>query len=448
MHPLPAPGPQADRDKVGYAAFCKEVDEAFTREGFERAPTKTLDCAARTIALGPRHERARLSPRTAELAAYVRSVLARAYLALPWPGCGCALGCARDSQARVWSGCRRVFLPRSGAMRDIKTFVLQRRLGLSLILLFQDFDRAHEEFITRAQFQRVLKSLNCMPTDPAAVEALLDRYAGDGARARTHVDYREFLEDIEPNRTLQRAGKASIGHGSGSSPRGESKAASVDVGEVLKKVKLAMRKGQVRLDEFMRDYDKLRHGAITRHQFDTALNNAGARLSPAETEALCNAFLYDRSVDAAGQPLVQWQKFCDDVDTIFSVKHLEEDPDVDVLGVTRQALDQSVALVDVAAGAVTGARRLSDASEATLRVLLARLDRRVKTRRLELPAFLHEFDRHNHGVLSRAQFLRCMDRVGLPLTRDDAELLVKAFKVPAADRTDINYKWCVARLGL
>ena len=27
-------------------------------------------------------------------------------------------------------------------MKDIKTFVLQRRLGLSLILLFQDFDRA------------------------------------------------------------------------------------------------------------------------------------------------------------------------------------------------------------------------------------------------------------------------------------------------------------------
>ena len=37
-----------------------------------------------------------------------------------------------------------------------------------------------------------------------------------------------------------------------------------------------------------------------------------------------------------------------------------------------------------------------------------------------------------------------MDRVGLPLTSADADLLVKAFRVPAADRTDINYKWCVA----
>ena len=395
---------QPKRDKVDYVSFCAEINSAFTQDGLERNPTKTLDCAARTIARGPRHAKAQLSPRTAALA--------------------------------------------TEAMTHIKSFVTQRRLGLTLILLFQDFDRAHEEFVTRAQFKRVLKSINCMPTSPAAVEAVLDRYAGDNDRAATHVDYRAFLEDIEPNRTLARAGASTL---YSPLPASEGKSAGagagdVDVGEVLKKVKLVIRKGQVRLEEFMRDFDKLRHGAITRHQFDTALSSAGVRLSPQETTALCEAFEYPACVDAAGQPFVRWQRFCDDVDAIFAVKGLETDPALDVLGVTRAALDQSMTLRDVAAGAQTGARRLSDASEGALRALLQRLHTRVQTRRLELTAFLHEFDRHNHGELSESQFLRCMDRVGLPLTRPDAALLMRAFRVPRADRADINYKWFVEAL--
>lgn len=397
-------GLQSERDKVNYASFCADVDEAFTQTGLERNPTKTLDCAARTIALGPRHAKNTLSPRRAERAA--------------------------------------------NAMRAIKTYVTQRRLGLTLVLLFQDFDRAHEEFITRDQFKRVLKSIGCLPSSPAETEAVLDRYAGDGARLHTHIDYRAFLEDIEPNRTLRRAGSASLNGSAGkvAERKGDGAEDGVDVGEVLKKVKLATRKRQVRLDEFMRDYDKLRHGAITRHQFDTGLSSAGVRLSAAETNALCEAWAYDATVDAAGQPMVRWQQFCEDVDAIFTVNHLEADPDIDVLGVTKQALDHSITRRGVDAGRITKRPRLSGDDEAALRALLQRLDRRVKTRRLELTAFLQEFDRLHHGVLSRSQFLRCMDRVGLPLNASDTELVVRAFRVPARDRTDINYKWFVEAL--
>lgn len=393
----------AEREKVNYTAFCAEVDAAFTQPELEKNPTQSLDCLSRTIARGPRHERAQLSPRTAERA--------------------------------------------EAALKEIKTFVLQRRLGLTLVLLFQDFDRAHEEFITRAQFQRVLKSINCLPTSPASVEALLDRFAGDGPRARTHIDYRAFLEEIEPNRTLKRAGAATLASTNGGAGGGERKTPPpVDVGEVLKKVKLATRKGQVRLEEFMRDYDKLRHGGITRHQLDTALSSAGVRLSPAETLALAEAFVFDAMVDAQGNPFVAWKELVDDVDAIFTVKHLETDPDANVPRITRTALNQSIKLPDVAAGAVTGGRRLTDAQEGELRSLLDRLNRRVKTRRLELPAFLHEFDRLHHGVLSKPQFLRCMDRVGLPLQPRDTDLLIRAFHEPTSDRVDINYKWFVEAL--
>lgn len=125
----PTPTQNERAGAVNYAAFVDEVDQAFTQPGLESAPTRTLDSHARDVAKGPRRPLGKLNV---------------------------------SEQAHFDS-----------ALAAIKSRVRTR--GLNLVPMFQDFDRKHEELVSEAQFCRVLKMADCLPTSQAATAALLKR---------------------------------------------------------------------------------------------------------------------------------------------------------------------------------------------------------------------------------------------------------------------------------
>ncbi len=84
-------------------------------------------------------------------------------------------------------------------LADITRAVQLRRL--ELVPLFKDFDRRNEGYVTKEQFQRVLRVESLMPPAVPAVNALVKKFAG-GAERTSLVDYRSFIELVDP-----RAGK-------------------------------------------------------------------------------------------------------------------------------------------------------------------------------------------------------------------------------------------------
>lgn len=65
----------------------------------------------------------------------------------------------------------------------------------------------------------------------------------------------------------------------------------------------------------MRDYDKLRHGNITKDQFRLALNMAKLPLSEAEFQQIIKGFACENKVG-----YVRWKDFSDCLDEVFGAK--------------------------------------------------------------------------------------------------------------------------------
>jgi len=395
------------RGMVSYADFCAKMDEAFTAPGLERSPTRTLDSHARSLAKGPR----RLEP--------------------------------------VLTPTQRVNLEKG--MDFIRYEIVKRNFEMKPF--FKDFDRSNEECVTTPQFLRVLKQLGAMPPPPQ-LEAVCLRYAGPGVKARTHIDWRTFYQHVEPPDRFEQdrlnadaaAKKSSMGAAL-VRPAAPARDMTVHLQKLLHKIKLQAKKHQVRVHEFLRDFDKLRSGRVSRAQFAIGLNNSNIRVMTHEVEALCDVYADRTALDSEGNAMVSWMQFVDDVDSVFTQKGLEMRPGADAGKESEDALYATSSLKALSSGdaPLTGpagaAGRLSADEEEQVRELLTSMDHAVKTRRLELPPHFREFDRHNCGVLTADNFNRALDRVGLALETPQLNLIAKAFQVPASDRTDVNYRW-------
>ena len=77
--------------------------------------------------------------------------------------------------------------------------------------------------------------------------------------------------------------------------------------QIFDKIRVAIYKNRVRSIEFFKDYDRLRSGIITEHQFNSAIVLAigkEAQLSPPEVQKIIE---YYRTPDGR----VQYKEFCD-----------------------------------------------------------------------------------------------------------------------------------------
>ncbi len=69
----------------------------------------------------------------------------------------------------------------------------------------------------------------------------------------------------------------------------------------------------------MKDFDKLRHGNITKDQMRLALNMAQLPLSEVQFKSIVEGFPCEGKAN-----YVNWKDFCDAVDEVFGVKQLEK----------------------------------------------------------------------------------------------------------------------------
>mmetsp|Transcript_41884 Transcript_41884/g.103139 ORF Transcript_41884/g.103139 Transcript_41884/m.103139 type:complete len:224 (+) Transcript_41884:75-746(+) len=102
----------------------------------------------------------------------------------------------------------------------------------------------------------------------------------------------------------------------------------------LQIVKDRVYKNRIRIQDFFADFDKLRCGSITFHQFASALSMAGFDLTAAQYAELGESYP-SMNVDKT----VCYRDFCDDVNTVFTKYNLEKLPLEEVDATPAELLD-------------------------------------------------------------------------------------------------------------
>lgn len=166
--------------------------------------------------------------------------------------------------------------------------------------------------------------------------------------------------------------------------------------------------------DWFEDFDKLRSGRVSKDQFRRCFQFINFRLSDAEFEAL------DRQYSDRG--MINYRKFLDDVQNVFSNKNLEKDP----LGSTVN----SRSIIMKTQG------RVETNTNQQLLQLLERLAHQVLTRGVHVRESYEDFDVHNSGRITQSQFLRAMPFKDLSQT--ELNLLIQTYADPIL--RDVNYK--------
>ncbi|CAM9155153.1 unnamed protein product [Ectocarpus sp. 4 AP-2014] len=205
---------------------------------------------------------------------------------------------------------------------------------------------------------------------------------------------------------------------------------------VKDKVRAAVKKRRLRLEEFFQPFDVTRTKKVNETTFVRAMNASGIGLTQEELGLLINRYRLP-----AGSGLIDYQKFCDQSNKVFTSKHLERTPGKTLI---RSLQSTQPAILGAGNPTLTPTEKLRTAD------MLEEMRRKVRDGSLIVKNLFNQFDLHTRGCVSGEQFLRAISCHGL-LSADkvlDMEryghVLVKAFTErvdgPGLEAVVVNYK--------
>ncbi|KAL7686259.1 putative EF-hand domain-containing protein [Plasmopara halstedii] len=222
-------------------------------------------------------------------------------------------------------------------MQRLHTLYTTRRMLLKPS--FQDFDKGRREHITVDQFLRVMAMFKLTFKDENEKSVILRRYSS--AYGERFINYITFCHDLEhwvdeddnqrlASRPSSRGGIVSeiiapskLCTDTSADTTGITRVRSIAM--LMRFIKQTVKRDRIRMDEFFRDFDKLRHGKITLAQFCAGLNSAGLHLSGEEMTMLSNEYAW-KEADRAGSHWIAWRTFVNDIESVFTVNGLEKTP--------------------------------------------------------------------------------------------------------------------------
>lgn len=134
------------------------------------------------------------------------------------------------------------------------------------------------------------------------------------------VNYYEFIRDVDKyNEDSKVISKTYADSFTGFEKRPRPNKATIsselpqDLNDLLGRLRRKVKQQRIRVSDFMRDFDKLRHGNISKDNFRLALNMAKLPLSQAEFKLILDHFGCDNK---AG--FVLWKDFVNTIDEVFN----------------------------------------------------------------------------------------------------------------------------------
>ncbi|TPX71064.1 hypothetical protein SpCBS45565_g01341 [Spizellomyces sp. 'palustris'] len=306
-----------------------------------------------------------------------------------------------------------------GIITKLRSFVKWH--GSDVKTWFKHFDKHNNGYVTINQFRRGLPQ-NLLSLEEE--DMLIEQYSTEDT-----VNYFKLNTDV--NRKIRRPRSDDTGliekH-----PKDAYHAQYVPVGteeliyppkqtygaqspswiEVEDKIKKRVYKDRIRLIEFFRDYDRHNNGLVSEAQFRAGLCLASLRLKEEEMKALLA--VYEDS-----EKQVLYRSFCESIDTVFTINHLEKQPLVEVGPIAREDL-------------VQGPNQLPLEEESRCSQLLDRLHFLIRERHLLLEPLFKDFDmylgKNTIGRVTRSHFTRLLSTMRLDLSDRDLHILFKKFE--------------------
>ena len=190
------------------------------------------------------------------------------------------------------------------------------------------------------------------------------------------------------------------------------------VQDVIENIQKVTKQKSLRISEFMKDYDPLRSGSITRTQFLSALSMLKIYLSRKEAQLLC-----DKYANPEKENEVLWTKFADDIDIVFVVKHLERRDDInDITNITKSSFKLN---------------ELSLPDQAILQEILKEMKSFFEVNRIEPKPFFANDDRLKRGKVLKPQFKKILHSLKYNISDHDLDILMKKYGDPISN--EINY---------
>eukprot|EP00795_Rhopilema_esculentum_P008232 gene8232-14169_t len=281
---------------------------------------------------------------------------------------------------------------------------------------FQDFDRHNKGYVTKSQFCQCLTSL-CLNASKEEMDVIIEKYADD-----TGFNYVRFLEDLQPsekteNKYIERLKELELVNKKEIKDSG-----SAGIVHVMNKIRTKVVKERIRVEEFMRDYDKLRTGRLLKSVFPRAIDLCQLGLVKSEVEDLMTFY------ESLNYPdYVDYTQFCDDVESVFTVKGLEKNPLYDVKQFRPPPDSEN--------------NKLAENAENMLETVMHRLADRVRIRRIQIFPLFEDYDRVHNGSVSRSQFHRVLSELelGSLVSAREFDVLYKKFDIMIGGKHDFNY---------
>lgn len=177
---------------------------------------------------------------------------------------------------------------------------------------FQDFDQTMNGYISKNQFSRILYQFNLFPAQQH-LDLILLKYMDNGNQ--DEVNYYQFCKDVDVfDEGVDISQKHLESFATYQAP--EMRATFIhndrpdDLEDVITKLRARVKEFRIRVREFLRDFDELRLGKITRSQFRSGMNIASMPLSDHEFNLLVEEFKIDAN-------MFDWRRFCDRVEEVF-----------------------------------------------------------------------------------------------------------------------------------
>eukprot|EP00667_Euglena_gracilis_P004393 EG_transcript_4413 len=192
----------------------------------------------------------------------------------------------------------------------------------------------------------------------------------------------------------------------------------MDLQKILRSIQEHCATNRRRVTEFFQDFDKLRSGRISPYQFRRCLHMLGMvnLLSELDYE-----LLFEHFRSANDRSMINYRAFSDAIDSAFVMKSLERTP-------------TATFTMTVGGTKVHKPNLLSHEQWEKFAALMNFFIEETMVRGLILKEPFNDFDRHNNGRVTPAQFRRCFP---FGLTEESMQIILRRYEDPAT--RDIDY---------
>ena len=180
---------------------------------------------------------------------------------------------------------------------------------------------------------------------------------------------------------------------------------------------------RVRIEEFFRDFDKLRKGRVTRSQFKSILSSMKFNLSDEEFEFLANKY-----ATADPEKFFNYAAFVASINKAFTTTGIDKDPTARVGAMTQN--DTLLARRKYLATNPEQMERIED--------LLEEYRKAVSNKRIHLKPIFMDFDITKNGHVTKAQFLRVLDLLKITAPQSELQMLLRRY-MDKGNVDEVNY---------